>query len=276
MNRVERAHKSLQRKEKRESLGRVLAVILEASEAASGPDCLRNLDQLGNDKRKSKSIEQAWRRWTTGTTRPPLARAARIVRNAKPLGWLAKVEKRDLNLIRELLGKSGREKAPLEWDARYPLGAYQPRETTERDAWGRRLKFVKERVVSFVLVEMEKQVRKETEGPVEASLSKQPQGFVMALFRATMNEISCSMIELMDKRVEVAHAKQGDASFFNTRSEWPSLLRATGSDLSAMLSEVARAIATGGNPADAADRARARLLAHPGAPGIGARNTPNR
>ena len=91
-----------------------------------------------------------------------------------------------------------------------------------------------------------------------------------------MNEIACSMIELMDKRVEVAHAKQGDASFFNNRSEWPSLLRATGSDVSAMLSEVAGTIATGGDPADAAHRARARLLAHPHAPGIGARNTANR
>lgn len=257
-------------------MGRVLAVILEASEAASGSDCLRNLDQLGDGKRESKSIEQAWRRWTTGTTRPPPARAARIVRNAKPLGWLAKVEKRDLNLIRELLSKSEREKAPLEWDAMYPLGAYQPRETTERDAWERRLKFVKEKVMSLVLVEMEKQVRREADGPVEASLSKQPQGFVMALFRATMNEIACSMIELMDKRVEVAHAKQGDASFFNNRSAWPSLLRATGRDVSAMLSDVAGTIATGGDPADAAHRARARLLAHPNAPGIGARNTANR
>jgi replication-associated recombination protein RarA len=123
---------------------------------------------------------------------------------------------------------------------------------------------------------MEKQVRKEADGPVEASLSKQPQEFVMALFRATMNEVACSMIELMNKRVDVAHAKQGDASFFNTCSvTWPSLLRATGSDVSAMLSDVARTIAAGGNPANAAHRARALLMAHPDAPAIRARNAAN-
>lgn len=272
-----RRNKALE--QQKDSLVRVLVAIEDAcKQTGAGTNWLQELSQVASeplkDNRTQKSRQQAWRRWTKGINLPPKAKAARIVKHAQESGWPVKIDERDQSLVQDLLAAANRVQAPRPWGGG-PLGCYQPTQSTERAVWMRRLTRIRIEVALAALTEMEAEIQKETKGAVETSLCEPPHDFVMALFRATLNEVACSMIEFMCDRPEVQMRKQGGPSFFSFGTDnWPGLLRATGDDVTAMLYAVAHEVATSGNPASAASRMRARMLERPDT--SASRNDPKR
>ena len=158
------------------------------------------------------------------------------------------------------------------------------RTPSEAAAWTSRLWFVRPCVDDLMATVDERLCGARNAAPRQASLAKPAEGVqLLAVFRATMVEVACQMIEAMDcgPRMSMAPLWSDDendlcsvaalsterefehSSLFEGSDEWAELLSLVGDDLRLLFRNASKEVRDEGDPLDATKSARTRIFALP-------------
>ena len=248
-----------------------------------GSGCARAFAKVPSQR----NMMQKWRRWTSGASVPARSEIIRILSIAERRGWLQPtgVEFDLSGVWTALLGDTSRpDFKRASWKRRRHIKTWaanlcRSRTTNDETAWASRLRFVAPCVNDLMEQVDERLGVAGNTASRQASLAEQPTATeALAMFRATMVEVACQMIEAMD-RCPLSRGENGsDMSFVATPSterevedkflfegsdRWPELLSHLGNDLRLLFRDAANEVRADGNPQRATGSARARVHALP-------------
>lgn len=235
---------------------------------------------------------QKWRRWTSGASVPARSEVNRIFAIAEQRGWLQSTGlELDLSglktaLLDDIPSSVARRAS---WRRRKHIKTWASdlcvsRTSTEAAAWTSRLRLVRPCVDDLMEVVGERLRRAGNTAPRQASLAEPAAGIeVLAMFRATVVEVACQMIEAMNCGARMAMASLGsddenDLPSVATLSaerefghrllvedsdRWAELLLQVGNDLRLLFRDASNEIRADGEPQHATKSARARVYALP-------------
>ena len=239
-----------------------------------------------------RTMMQKWRRWTSGASVPARSEVNRILAIAERRGWLRSTGlKLDLRGLKTALldNPPSSEARRTSWNRRRHIKTWasdlcKSRTSNEAAAWTSRLWFVRPCVDDLMEMVDERLCGAGNTAPRQASLAKPAAGMeVLAMFRATMVEVACQMIETMDcgPRVTMAPFGKDDEndlssvatlstqrefehrSLFKRSDQWAELLSHVGNDLRLLFRGASNEIRADGDPQQATMSARARVYALP-------------
>lgn len=230
---------------------------------------------------------QKWRRWTSGASVPARSEVNRILSIAERQGWLQPTGvELDLSGAKTaLLGDTSsvdskgasckRRRHMKTWAA----NLCKSRTANEEAAWASRLQFVGPCVDDLMEKIDERLGVVGNTAPRQASLAKPLTAIeALAMFRATMVEVACQMIETMDRCPLFGSDDENELSCVATQStegevehdflfegsdQWPELLSHLGNDLRLLFRDAANEVRADGNPQRATMSARTRVYALP-------------
>ena len=222
--------------------------------------------------KSQRTLMQKWRRWTSGASVPARSEVCRILGIAESLGWL-----RSTVFELELIGlrTATLDTPSSSADTRTSRKRRRHRKTwvaelcrwqraKEEASWRWRLRFVEPCVYDLMEEIDERLVVAGNTAPRQASLAEPlAVSEALAMFRATMVEVGCQMIEAMDCCPLVGGEDEDDNLLLEGSDLWPELLSRLGDDLFLLFRDASNEIRTEKKTQRATKSARARMCALP-------------